>query len=184
MNIIQFLSKDEKGYTLLELMAVIGILAILATIAIPVYTSQINKSRIGSALNTLSGLEQAAKIAYEESPNNTNITYGGVTLTSNLVTELNAAPVVNVLYIAPEGSPGIAANQFLVCIYVGQLVFSGYVAPTASTTGSYTRVCKLTTDNETIYTSKCGALDGSNADVPTSYLPTTCNCANILSGAC
>lgn len=184
MEIIKFIFKRNNGYTLLELMATLGIFAALVAIAIPTYTAQLNKSRVASALNTLSGLERAAKIAYEENPHNISIAYGGIDLANNTVTALAADPVINALYIYPGGDPTVEANQFLVCVYVGKLKFSGYLAPTAGTTGAYSRVCKLTTDNDAIYTNKCGALQGDALDVPTTYLPTACDCANILGGAC
>src|SRR5258708_40052678 len=50
---------SSKGFTLVELMVVIVIVAILAAIAIPGYTSQIRKSRRTEARNAL--LDAAAR---------------------------------------------------------------------------------------------------------------------------
>ena len=54
-----FAVTSPKGFTLVELMVVILIVAILATIAIPGYTSQIRKSRRTEARNAL--LDAAAR---------------------------------------------------------------------------------------------------------------------------
>lgn len=42
---IKDLRKDEKGFTLAELLIVVAIIAVLIAIAIPVFTSQLEKSR-------------------------------------------------------------------------------------------------------------------------------------------
>jgi type IV pilus assembly protein PilE len=54
-----FRVRSSKGFTLVELMIVIVIVAILAAIAIPGYTSQIRKSRRTEARNAL--LDAAAR---------------------------------------------------------------------------------------------------------------------------
>ena len=45
--------KDEKGFTLLELMIVVGIIAILASIAYSSYRNQVIKSRRAAAATCL-----------------------------------------------------------------------------------------------------------------------------------
>ena len=48
--------KRSRGFTLIELMIVIGIVAILAAIAIPSYTDYVRRGRITEAVSTLSGM--------------------------------------------------------------------------------------------------------------------------------
>lgn len=174
----------KRGYSLLELMVAIFILASLVGIAIPVYIDQVNKGRISAALITLQALEQTAKTAYEENPSNTSITYGGVTLENNVITAITADSVINALYIRPSGNPNVSATQFLVCVYVGNLNFSNYQTPTSGTAGAYARICKQDTASDPIYTNMCGSLQGGALDVPVKYLPTGCNCTNIWGGTC
>ncbi len=175
---------QTKAYTLLELLVTITIVGTLMALAVPIYVDHINKAQVGDALNTLSKLEMAAKLAYEENNSNTSITYAETSFANNVVTALNAPPVVNGLYIYPGGNANVANNQFLVCVYVGSLNFTGYVAPTAGSAGTYSRICKQVTAEDPIYTVECGALDGSTTDVPTKYLPTSCDCPNIWGSAC
>lgn len=175
----------RRGYTLLEIMVALFIMALVVGLAVPIYTDQINKSKVAAALITLRSLEQTAKQAFEENPANTSISYAGSTLTNNTLTALsNTEPVINGFYISPGGHANVSTSQFLVCVYVDGLSFTNYVAPTAGTAGSYSRICKQVTAADPIYTNMCGSLEGSSADVPTKYLPTGCNCANIWAGTC
>ena len=50
---IQKKSKDKKGFTLAELLIVVAIIAVLVAIAIPVFTSQLEKSREATDISNL-----------------------------------------------------------------------------------------------------------------------------------
>ncbi len=51
--------RDKRGFTLLEILIVLVIVATLAGLAIPVYTAQVEKSRGQEALEALSSTRQA-----------------------------------------------------------------------------------------------------------------------------
>lgn len=172
------------GMTLIEIVAAIAILAIVSVAAMPIYTSYINRSRVAAALPTLTALEQIAKAQYEENTLGSSIIYSAYTFNSGTVTAIDAPPVVNAMYKAPSSESYISSDSFMVCVYVGQLSFTGYVAPTAGSAGSYSRICRLVTAGEHIYTNRCGALDGGSSDIPVSYLPRGCDCANVSTGSC
>jgi type IV pilus assembly protein PilE len=63
--------KDQSGFTLLELMIVVVVIAILASFAIPSYLSQVRKSRRSDATSTLGDLQLRQERYRAENP-----TYG------------------------------------------------------------------------------------------------------------
>lgn len=80
------LHATEKGFTLIELMITVAIVAILASVALPSYQSYITKSRRNTAQGCL--MEQAQ---YMERFFTTNMTYAGATLpTTSCMTDLAA----------------------------------------------------------------------------------------------
>lgn len=60
----------QRGFTLIEILIVVAIVAILAAVALPAYTNQIRKSRRGDAKSNL--LDMAAR---EERYNTVNFVY-------------------------------------------------------------------------------------------------------------
>lgn len=69
------LTRRQAGFTLVELMIVLAIVAILAAIAIPSYQSQIRKTHRKDAMSALQGLAQSMERFYAQ--NNTYIGAAG-----------------------------------------------------------------------------------------------------------
>lgn len=55
---------DKKGFTLVELLIVVIIIGILATIAVPQYTTVIERTKVGKAKSALGIIITAEKMAY------------------------------------------------------------------------------------------------------------------------
>jgi type IV pilus assembly protein PilE len=62
----RWLRKDKSGFTMIELMVVVIIVAVLAAVAVPLYTSYIKNSRKSEATARLGAILTAAKSYYQE----------------------------------------------------------------------------------------------------------------------
>jgi len=49
--------RNQKGFTLIELMIVVAIIGILAAVAIPAYTDYLKRSKVGEAVNLMGGMK-------------------------------------------------------------------------------------------------------------------------------
>src|SRR5574344_894751 len=72
---------NKKGFTLLELLAVIVVLAIIALIVTPFVTKAINQAKEGSSKNSAQGILEAADIYYGTKILNKDEDFNGVTFT-------------------------------------------------------------------------------------------------------
>jgi type IV pilus assembly protein PilE len=108
----------SRGFTLIELMIAIAIIAILAAIAIPSYSDYIRRSRITEAIATLSGMRVKMEQYYQD-----NRKYDGACAVPPAVTVANKpADTVNWTFTC---SPAPAGNNYLITA-TGQGTMQGF----------------------------------------------------------
>jgi len=125
------LLKNEKGMTLIELLAVIIIIAIILAIAIPIIANVIGQSRdradVSEALNIIS----AAKLKYAQDKSTGNQTYkitsntndldGYIDLKVNTNTTIKVSVNNNTWSISGHPAVGIAGEDKAKSVTEGQL---------------------------------------------------------------
>ena len=75
--------KNNKGFSLVELIVVIAIMAILAAVAIPTFATFINKANVASDVSFINDLEYSAQLAHAASGDKIKENSVQVTLNNN-----------------------------------------------------------------------------------------------------
>ena len=93
----------NKGFSLVELIVVIAIMAILVGVAVPVYTSYITKAKQASDIQAIDNLEHACKIVAIEYSTTVDFEKGtGNTITATFTNEDAAKQVQAIVGLAYE----------------------------------------------------------------------------------
>lgn len=112
--------RQQKGFTLIEVMIVVAIVAILSAIAIPSYTDYVRRSRLTEATAALSSMRVKMEQYYQD-----NRTYVGACLAAPPVTVANLpqfGPASNFAYACQ----GVNGAQYVVQA-TGQNSMAGFV---------------------------------------------------------
>ena len=105
-----------RGFTLIELMIVVAIVAILAAIAVPSYSDYVRRGRITEAISALSGMRVKLEQFFQD-----NRTYAGA-CAAGTVAQLPATTAQSNFAF---DCPTLNANQYLVRA-VGQNSMTGF----------------------------------------------------------
>lgn len=109
--------KKENGFTLVELLAVIVVIAIVASIAFPQVLSVIEKSKKGSFKDSAIGLMEAAKIYHTPYAGKSREYNLGDEETLNLFTFKGNKPSGGIIYINEDGQMAIKMYNDKYCAY-------------------------------------------------------------------
>jgi type IV pilus assembly protein PilE len=124
MGTLRTRRRQAAGFTLIELMIVVAIIAILAAIAVPIYSDYITRGKLTEAQNNLSALRVQMEQYFQD-----NRTYAGTTSTSCGVT----MPTTS----ASNGANTVAKYFTYTCA----ITTSGY---TITATGATTQTANFT----------------------------------------
>lgn len=103
----KLLKKDDRGFTLAELLIVVAIIAVLVAISIPIFTSQLEKSRDAVTVANLRAAYAEAQASYlSESASNGDIT---INKDENKISSIVVAHVV--AKGVQDGYEGDVANE-------------------------------------------------------------------------
>ena len=81
------MKKNNKGFTLAELLIVVAVIAVLVAVAIPTFANQLEKSRQGVDISNLRGAYAAAELAILDASGDTQKVYAVKTITDGRISE-------------------------------------------------------------------------------------------------
>ena len=116
------MKKVQKGFTLIELMIVIAIIGILASIAIPAYQDYITKSKWGSNIASTAALVTAIAICLQEN--------AGSSSECDTAAELNLTGLPTPQYAAGAvtlTAGGVVGDNAITMAYTGTAEVGSYV---------------------------------------------------------
>ena len=135
------MKKNNKGFTLAELLIVVAIIAVLVAIAIPVFTTQLEKSKEGTDIANLRSAYAAGQVAAMTGWNGSTSVGGSFTLkyNPNVDGSLDSAGIAIGQGTATDGKADTSALTGVVKYSTGTNV-KGYKIEVTASNGVLTAV--------------------------------------------
>jgi type IV pilus assembly protein PilE len=105
--------RRHQGFTLIEVMIVVAIIAILAAVAIPSYTEYIQRSRIIESTSTLASMRVKMEQYFQDNRSYVGACVAGTVAPTPIATQFftyNCGPLTNGAYLVTATGIGAMAN--------------------------------------------------------------------------
>lgn len=139
--------RKSKGFTLAELLIVVAIIGVLVAISIPIFTSQLEKSRDAVTLSNIRAAYAEVQAAYltqdTSATSNQTITQNGQTITIKPATSNGTQEITISDVVAKGQADGLANTDQLPCTVKDKALDA-----MGKTPGSYTLKFTYTTKDE------------------------------------
>ena len=104
--------RNKKGFTLIELIVVIIIVGILASVAVPMMTANVSNAKRTEALTACGAIRTAEKCVYAEISNYVNFAAGAIGTTANINNYIHTGDLNGRYY--NDGCYAVTSNNILV----------------------------------------------------------------------
>lgn len=172
-----------KGFSLIELMVVIAIVALLAAVAVPAYKTYVIRTKLLEPIQMMQTiLDQQMEVYQTTGSFPTSIVVNGVTAShGGGWVDVSMESIEGLVYTVNAGNNSI----ILVSTINGLTGMPGYTEPVGATApNSQANQLAITTllNSNGVIETKCGAWSNASFPdnyIPLDYLPAGCQCAEV-----